>query len=268
MVCEELLEREGAKGIGDQIGMAEVKVPRDGIGDGDGEDPGGLCGGDAVGGVLKRDGFVGLDVEGLKGELIGSGVRLVARRIFGTDDGGEVLEDAAAFQVPIDPGMMRGGSDGEFEVAGAGVGEKFRDAGAERRCAQDFGFAPAAECAEGVESKARGGMGDESVVGVKVADGLAEGGVPGVEGEGTSVRGVEFLPALEGGGFRVEDEAVEVEDEGADGHRRKLRGGSRKGKGSEAGAIAKIASLWRLAAFLLRRTREMEVPECRTRECR
>src|SRR4051794_2382382 len=92
---EDVGEGELGEVVDLEVGVGEIELSRDGVGDGDREEAGGAGGGDAVGGIFQGDGFVGGDLKGGQGGEIGGGVGLVAGGVFLANQSLEIVAEVA-----------------------------------------------------------------------------------------------------------------------------------------------------------------------------
>ncbi len=192
--------------------MIEIVVRSRGAGSGDGVEAGAF-GGDAAGvRVFEGDGFVGAEAEMLEDEFVEIGLGFGRGNVFAAGEEGEAIKEAYTFEVGLDPRVFGVGSDGDVEAGGAGFVEEGDHAG-ERQEFFEATFFQLLTLGFEIGVDGGGTEGDPGVESeINVADGAEKEGFV----EGDLVRGVDVGVGADEGGLGVEDETVEVEDEGAD----------------------------------------------------
>jgi hypothetical protein len=195
-----------------EIDVGEIVVGGRRAGSGDAPKVGAF-GGDAPSvGVLECDGFVGAEAEVIEDEFVEVGFRFRRRNVFAAGEEREAIKQAEAREMGLDPRVLGIGGDGDREIRAARFVEEGDDAG---QRSEEFEASFFEELALGFE------------VGV---DGLWPEGEPWVEGvvdvadsaeeerfvKEDAVGRVHVGVGADEGGLGIEDEAVEVEDKGAD----------------------------------------------------
>jgi hypothetical protein len=180
--------------------------------------PGGEGGPHAVGGVLEDDRALGGHVEAAGGEEEELGIGLHPGHVVPGHHHVEELPDPVAAEPPLDPAARAARGHGAAQAPGLGVAEEGFDPREQGlRLAQPVGGGPdlALELLPGQDLPQQR---LEVRVGVEAPVG-AEGVLPLVEAEGLAPALVGALPGFVDRGFGVDDEAVEVEDDGVDAQR-------------------------------------------------
>ena len=205
---------DGLEGVDDGVGEAEVEVLGGGVGADDGFDSCGFGGPESVFRVFEGPDFVGVEVgefEGLEVEVgcgFGAGYEVAGDavlEVMAEVEGGEV----ARYPVEVGAGDDEFGEGGVFEqVDDAGAGFVLEDVevdGAEFLVDFFFGLGEVGEPLEefcGLFFDLVGAASDDIL--------------PDVGGVFEVVLGEHLLPGFDLGGFGVEDESIEVEEEGFD----------------------------------------------------
>ncbi len=214
---EDLGEVDAVEGGEGECGSGEVEVGGDGARyDDAAHSRGGGCA-EAVEGIFEDEGLVGGDTEGVGGGEEVGGIGLGAGDVVEGADGVEAVGDTEAVEPRENPRGGGTGGDGAWEAGVFGVLEDgfdaWEDGGGIAEPAGDIG----ALLVEGVPIEGGAAEAIEFYGGVVLVEVAPDASGPDVEGEGVAVFGVEEAPGFEDGGFGIDDEAVEVEDEGADG---------------------------------------------------
>ncbi len=170
----------------------------------------GVGGGVAGGGVFEGHDMCGRDPEGGAGGEVNVWRRFGIRYIIATESGLKVGGQSQPREVSIDVVMVRIGGDGQGQSKGAGVLQEFDHAGENGLVADDFILVPLKRGFElaGISVWTEGGPRVESDVGV--ADDMLTR--PHVELE--SRVDMDLRPRLHQGGLGIENQTVEIEDEG------------------------------------------------------
>ena len=198
------------------VRFGEVDAGGDAVGDGDDGDAGGAGGDEAVVGIFNDEGVFGVDFETAESFLEEVGGGFDSGGVATADDGFEVFKEGEFFEPAVDPIVAGGGDDGEAEgvflgefdaVADAGEGVEFFDLGFDVALALGVDPFP-------VEFFA--GKFFEIGLGGEVLKVTADAADVGLEFEDVAGHAVELLVGLVDGPFGVDDDAVEVEEEGFD----------------------------------------------------
>lgn len=192
--------------------MPEVVVSGRWARAGDGVEVGALGGGGAGVRILEGDGLVAAEAEVVECELVEIGLGLGRGDVLSAGEELETIEQPEAGKVALAVGVhgIRGEGDGQAVVAG-GVEER-DDAGSdcELEIAQVIAFAAVGFQGSAIGTFFKSVPRIEGVIGV--ADGAEKVGLV----EGDAVGGVDVGVGGDEGGLGVEDQPVEIKDEGAD----------------------------------------------------
>ena len=192
--------------------MGEIVVRGGGTGAGYAPEMRALGGGAAGVRIFESDGFVAAEAEAVENEFVEVGLGLGRGDVFAAGEKMEAREEAKAGEVALAVFVAGVGGEGDGERAVARGVEEGDDAGEDGQGEVALAVEGAAL---GLEGEGGGAFfkrvpGIEGVIGV--ADGVEKSGLV----EGHAVRGVDIGVCGDEGGLGVEDETVEVEDEGAD----------------------------------------------------
>ena len=179
--------------------------------------PGSLGSPDAIGGIFKSERLVSVEVEGGEGsqEQVRGGFETGG--VFTADDCVEQVPKIQALKVGIHPGVRGTGSNCQSKTQAAGRFQGIRDPGHGRQGSLPIKAGAMRLFVQGGAVKRLTGeffkLGDRVEVG---NGGTHHGPNPFIEWEFLTVAGIEVLPDLHLGCFGVEDETVEVKNEGLD----------------------------------------------------
>ena len=218
-----LLRRRGAKldhqsieaDIGERVGaevdVSEVVMRGGLVRHGDGPELGAFRGEGAGVGIFERDRFGSAESKAVKDEMIKVGFRFRGRRVLATGEKLEVLEESETLQMRFDPGMLRVGGEADMDARGASGGKQGFYSRENGLAVQDLVLVGAAlEFERGAV-----GMRAEAVPRVEGVFGVSHAAHESRAIEVHAVAGVHFPVGINERSFGIDDQTVEVKDEGA-----------------------------------------------------
>ena len=191
--------------------MGEIVVRGGGAWAGDGVDVSAF-GGEAAGvRIFEGYGFVAAEAKAVEDEFVEVGFGFGGRDVFAAGDEGEAIKDAEAGEVGVAPRVRGVGGEGDGKIKSAGGVEERDDTG-------ENGLLKHQRVFDGAALEFEGGairVGTEAVPRIERVIGVTGATEEEVTIEGHSVVGVNNPVGVDEWSLGVENEAVEVEDKGA-----------------------------------------------------